>query len=165
MNASSFRDLVSKWASLVGDPREAFNSLQAITYQRLVRKVCENCRVAYTPSEDLAKQGLPIKEVEQLYRAGGQLQVKNKVVECPVCKGNGYLGQIGVFETMFLTKDIRKQLIAGDLKAAMALAHREQKLVRLQDAGWAKVAGGTTTLEEFGRVAKSGQSKKKTKKK
>ncbi|HJN71210.1 MAG TPA: ATPase, T2SS/T4P/T4SS family [Phycisphaerales bacterium] len=165
MNASSFRDLVSKWASLVGDPREAFNSLQAITYQRLVRKVCENCRVAYTPSEDLAKQGLPIKEVEQLYRAGGQLQVKNKVVECPVCKGNGYLGQIGVFETMFLTKDIRKQLIAGDLKAAMALAHREQKLVRLQDAGWAKVADGTTTLEEFGRVAKSGQSKKKTKKK
>lgn len=165
MNASSFRDLVSKWASLVGEPREAFNSLQAITYQRLVRKVCENCRIAYKPSDDLAKQGLPIKEVEQLYRAGGQLQVKNKVVECPVCKGSGYLGQIGVFETMFLTKDIRKQLIAGDLKAAMALARREQKLVRLQDAGWAKVAAGTTTLEEFGRVAKSGQAKKKAKKK
>ena len=35
MNANSFRDLVSKWASLVGDPREAFNSLQAVTYQRL----------------------------------------------------------------------------------------------------------------------------------
>ncbi len=165
MNANSFRDLVSKWASLVGDPREAFNSLQAVTYQRLVRKVCENCRVAYTPSEDLAKQGLPIKEVEQLYRAGGQLQVKNKVVECPVCKGCGYLGQIGVFETMFLTKDIRKQLIAGDLKAAMALARREHKLVRLQDAGWAKVAAGVTTLEEFGRVSKSGQTKKKAKKK
>ncbi len=165
MNASSFRDLVSKWASLVGDPREAFNSLQAVTYQRLVRKVCENCRVAYKPSEDLAKQGLPIKDVEHLYRASGQLQVKNKVVECPVCRGCGYLGQIGVFETMFLTKDIRKQLIAGDLKAAMALARRENKLVRLQDAGWAKVAAGTTTLEEFGRVAKSGQAKKKAKKK
>ena len=164
MNASSFRDLVSKWASLVGDPREAFNSLLAVSYQRLVRKVCENCRVAYTPSEDLAKQGLPIKGVKQLYRAGGQLQVKNKVLECPVCRGCGYLGQVAVFETMFLTKDIRKQLIAGDLKAAMALAQREHKLVRLQDAGWAKVAAGTTTLEEFGRVAKAGQKKKMKKK-
>jgi type II secretory ATPase GspE/PulE/Tfp pilus assembly ATPase PilB-like protein len=47
----------------------------------------------------------------------------------------------------------------------MALARRENKLVRLQDAGWAKVAAGTTTLEEFGRVAKSGQAKKKAKKK
>jgi type II secretory ATPase GspE/PulE/Tfp pilus assembly ATPase PilB-like protein len=70
-----------------------------------------------------------------------------------------------VFETMFLTKDIRKQLIAGDLKSAMALARREHKLVRLQDAGWAKVAAGTTTLDEFGRVTKSGQAKKKAKKK
>ncbi|MDP7008834.1 MAG: hypothetical protein QGI78_04605 [Phycisphaerales bacterium] len=165
MNAKSFKDLVSKWASLAGDPREAFNSLQAICYQRLVRKVCENCRVAYTPSEDLAKQGLPIKDVEQLYRAGGQLQVKNKVVDCPVCKGCGYLGLVGVFETMFLTKDIRKQLIAGDFKAATALARREGKLTRLQDAGWAKVAAGTTTLEEFGRVSKSGKSKKKVNKK
>jgi type II secretory ATPase GspE/PulE/Tfp pilus assembly ATPase PilB-like protein len=164
MNASSLRDLVSKWASLVGDPREAFNSLQAITYQRLVRKVCQNCHVAYKPSEDLAKQGLPIKEVEHLYRASGQLQVKNKVIECPVCKGCGYLGQIGVFETMFLTKDIRKQLIAGDFKSAMTLARREHKLVRLQDAGWAKIAAGTTTLEEFARVSKSGQAKKKDKK-
>ena len=160
--SSSFRDLVAKWASLVGDPRDAFNSLQAIIYQRLARKVCENCRVGFTPTEDLAKQGLPIKEVEQLYRSSGQLQVKNKVVECPVCKGTGYLGQVGVFETMFLNKDIRKQLIAGDLKAAMAHARRDHQLIRLQDAGWAKIAAGITTLEEFGRVAKAGKSKKKS---
>ncbi len=164
MSAKSFRDLVAKWAGLVGDPRDAFNCLQAIVYQRLVRKVCENCRVGYIPSEDLAKQGLPIKEVEQLYRAGGQLQVKNKVLECPVCKGSGYLGQIGVFETMFLNKEIRKQLIAGDLKGALSVARRERLLVRLQDAGWAKVAEGITTLEEFGRVSKSGKSKKTNKK-
>ena len=164
MSASSFRDLVSKWAALVGDPRESFNSLQAVVYQRLVRKVCENCRVAFTPSEDLAKQGLPIKEVEHLYHASGKLQVKNKVLECPVCRGTGYLGLIGVFETMFLTKDIRKQLIAGDLKAAMAHARRDGMLTRLQDAGWAKVAAGITTLEEFGRVSKSGKSKKNSKK-
>ena len=161
MNATSFKDLISKWASLVGDPREAFNSLQAISYQRLVRKVCENCRVAYKPSEDLAKQGLPIKDVENLYSAGGQVQVKNKVFDCPVCRGSGYLGQIAVFETMFLTKDIRKHLIAGDLKAAITLAQREQQPIRLQDVGWAKVAAGITTLDEFGRVTKASKSKKK----
>jgi len=117
--------------------------------------------VAYKPSEDLAKQGLPIKDVENLYSAGGQVQVKNKVFDCPVCRGSGYLGQIAVFETMFLTKDIRKHLIAGDLKAAITLAQREQQPIRLQDVGWAKVAAGITTLDEFGRVTKASKSKKK----
>ncbi len=160
--SSSTSELISRWAGFVADPRLSFDDLQAVVYQKLVRKLCENCRVAYKPPQDLAKQGLPIDSVEQLYRKGGQVEEKNKIVPCPICKGSGYLGQIGIFETMFLDSDTRKHLIAGDLKAAMAQSKRNKLFIRLQEAAWQKVASGETSLEEFGRVNKKKTQKKKT---
>ena len=161
MKASSMPELISRWAGYVSDPRKSFGSLKAVVYQKLVRKLCENCRVAYKPSQDLAKQGLPVDSVEQLYREGGQVELKNKIVTCPVCNGSGYMGQVGVFETMFLDHDTRKHLIAGDLKAAMSHAKRNKCYIRLQEAAWYKVAAGETSLEEFGRVNKKKATKKK----
>lgn len=161
MPANSMTELISKWASFVADPRQSFDALQAVVFQKLVRKLCENCRVAYKPSEDLAKQGLPVNTIEQLYRKGGQVEQKNKIITCPICKGSGYLGQVGVFETMFLDSETRKHLIAGDLKAAIACARRNKCFIRLQEAAWQKVASGETSLEEFGRVNMK-PSKKKT---
>jgi type II secretory ATPase GspE/PulE/Tfp pilus assembly ATPase PilB-like protein len=163
MRASSLSDLLSKWAGLVSNPRLSFDGLQAVVYQKLVRKLCENCRVAYKPSPDLAKQGLPIDSVEQLFRKGGTIEHKNKSNPCPICEGSGYIGQIGVFETMFLDNETRKYLIAGDLKGALANARRSKRLIRLQDAGWNIVASGQTSLEEFGRVNKKKSTKKTTK--
>jgi len=161
MKATSMPELISCWAGYVADPRKSFDALQAVVYQKLVRKLCENCRVAYKPSQDLAKQGLPIDTVEQLYRKGGQVELKNKIVTCPICNGSGYMGQVGVFETMFLDSDTRKHLIAGDLKAAMSHAKRNKRYIRLQEAAWYKVAAGETSLEEFGRVSKKKAAKKK----
>lgn len=161
MPATSMTELISKWASFVANPRQSFDALQAVVFQKLVRKLCENCRVAYKPSEDLAKQGLPLSTVEQLYRKGGQVEQKNKLIICPICKGSGYLGQVGVFETMFLDSETRKHLIAGDLKAAIACARRNKCFIRLQEAAWQKVASGETSLEEFGRVNMKPSKKKK----
>jgi type II secretory ATPase GspE/PulE/Tfp pilus assembly ATPase PilB-like protein len=161
MPATSLQELVSKWAGMVADPRKSFEGLQAVVFQKLVRRLCENCRVAYKPSPDLAKQGLPIDTVEQLYRKGGQVELKNKVVPCPICKGTGYMGQVGIFATMFLDNETRKHLFAGDLKAAMAHARRNKSMIRLQEAAWQKVAAGETSLEEFGRVSQSKKTPKK----
>ena len=114
------------------------------------------------PTEDLEKQGLPVNTVEMLYRKGGQVEVKNKIVTCPICKGSGYMGQVGIFETLFLDSETRKHLIAGDLKAATTHARRNKMYIRLQEAAWQKVAEGITSLEEFGRVNIKKSSKKKS---
>ena len=161
MQASSMNELISKWAAFVADPRQAFTALQAVVFQKLSRKLCMNCRVSYKPSEDLGKQGLPIDAVEQLFRRGGQVTHKNKIVECPVCSGNGYMGQVGIFETLFLESETRQHLIAGDFKAALANARRNKRFTRLQEAAWQKVADGETSLEEFGRVNAKKKSKNK----
>ncbi len=163
MRATSMSELLSKWAGLVSNPRQSFEGLQAVVYQKLVRKLCENCRVAYKPSSDLAKQGLPVDTVEQLYRKGGTVEHKNKTNPCPICAGTGYIGQVGVFETLFLDNETRKYLIAGDLKGALANARRSKRLIRIQDAGWRIVASGQTSLEEFGRVNKKKATKKTAK--
>ncbi len=159
--SKSMAELISKWASFVADPKQSFTALQAAAFQTLVRKLCENCRVAYKPSEDLAKQGLPINTVDTLYRKGGQVEVKNKIVTCPICKGSGYMGQVGIFETLFFDDETRKHLIAGDLKAATTYAKRNKMYTRLQEAAWQKVADGVTSLEEFARVNVKKSSKKK----
>ena len=164
MPADSMAELISKWAGHVADPRQSFSNLKAVIFQKLVRRLCENCRAPYKPSSDLKKQGLPVDTVEQLYRKGGQVEIKNKIVTCPVCDGGGYVGQIGVFETMFLDSDTRKNLIAGDLRAAMAQSRRNKGLIRLQESAWQKVADGETSIEEFARVNKKKNSSKKTSK-
>ena len=66
MSSASMSELISEWAAMVADPRQAFDGLQAVVFQRLARRLCENCRVAYKPSEDLGKQGLPVDSIEHL---------------------------------------------------------------------------------------------------
>lgn len=150
--ASTIADQIRDWVKVVGDIKKATKSLRAVTNQRLLRSLCPQCRQPFQPSaEQLAKLHLPAGKVQQLYRANGQVQVKNKVEPCPVCNGSGYLGQIGVFEVMIVDSEARKLLGAGDLKAALAHARRN-KMVYLQEAALSKVASGETTIDEVVRV-------------
>ncbi len=143
---------IREWAKLVGDVKIAVRALRAVTNQRLLRTLCHNCRQPYQPSaEQLAKLNLPAGKVSQLFRASGKVQVKNKIETCPVCGGTGYLGQTAAFEVMIIDDEIRRLLVAGDLKGAQAHARRT-KMIYLQEAALSKVVSGETTVEELARV-------------
>jgi len=145
-------DQIRDWVKKVGDVRDATKALRAVTNQRLLRSLCPNCRQAYQPSpEQLKKLNLPAKKVSQLYRAGGKVQVKNKIENCPVCGGTGYLGQTAAFEVMIVDDEARKLLAGGDLKAALGHARRNN-MYYLQEAALAKVISGETDLDEVVRV-------------
>jgi type II secretory ATPase GspE/PulE/Tfp pilus assembly ATPase PilB-like protein len=150
-------EMIRDWVRLVGDVKSAVRSLRAVTNQRVMRSLCPNCRQPYQPSaEQLRKLNLPADKVRQLYRAGGKVQVKNKIEECPVCRGSGYLGQTAAFEVFDVDDDSRKLLGAGDLKGAIAHARRH-KMIYLQEAALAKVVSGETTLEEVARATAAPQ--------
>jgi len=118
----------------------------------LLRSLCPNCRQAYQPTpEQLRKLNLPAKKVSQLYRASGKVQVKNKIEDCQICRGTGYLGQTAAFEVFVVDDEARKMLATGDLKAALAHARRNN-MFYLQEAALSKVISGETTLEEVVRV-------------
>lgn len=163
LRSNSIEDQIQQWVTQVGDIKQAIKPLRAVINQRLLRGLCPHCRQPFTPSaEQLKKLNLPANKVQQLYRATGQVQVKNKVEVCPVCKGTGYLGQLAVFEVFYLDDEARKLLINKDLKGARAHARRN-KMIYLQEAALSKVLSGETTLEEVMRIfAPAGKSTRKS---
>jgi general secretion pathway protein E len=149
---ATIEDQIRDWVNKVGEVKLATKALRAVTNQRLLRSLCPNCRQPYTPTPDQLKRlNLPAKKVSQLYRAGGKVQVKNKIEDCPVCQGTGYLGQTAAFQIFVVDDEARKLLAAGDLKAALAHARRNN-MVYLQEAALAKVVSGETTIEEVVRA-------------
>ncbi|MGA1517489.1 MAG: GspE/PulE family protein [Phycisphaerales bacterium] len=144
---------ITEWCRAVGDLKVAVKPLRAVVTQRLVRTLCPNCKQPFQPPpEQLKKLGIPERAAGRIHRAVGKIQpARNRIEDCPVCQGSGYLGQIAVFEVLPVTEEIRKHLFEGDLKAAMAEARRH-KMLLLPEAALAKVVSGDTSLEEFARV-------------
>jgi type IV pilus assembly protein PilB len=119
------------------------SSVIAIVAQRLVRKTCDACRIAYEPSvEDIefgASLGMPIPQ--QLYRGQG----------CSRCNGTGYYDRVGVFEVLTMTDEIKHLVInkaghADIIKEAVASG-----MVPLRADAWAKITAGVTTVSEVMR--------------
>ncbi|MEO0715463.1 MAG: hypothetical protein AAFY58_00585, partial [Planctomycetota bacterium] len=137
--------------------------LRGIVAQRLVRKLCTNCRVPYTPQPDtLKKLGLPADKVSQLYKKGGQVLIKNKPEVCPACGGVGYVGQEGILEVYDISQTDRALIAEGNLTALRAEL-RKKRLPSIQQAALKKAAEGVTSVEEVLRVTaeQPKQSRKK----
>jgi general secretion pathway protein E len=120
------------------------STLNGIVAQRLVRRLCEHCREAYSPlPELLAQLGLEGRQL-QFWRPTG----------CAACAQTGYSGRVSISETLIMTDLIRRQILqhaeANELQRAAVVAGMRPML---QD-GIAKVAAGVTSVEEVMRVTR-----------
>lgn len=140
------------WMKAVGDPETAAKSLHGVVAQKLLRKLCVNCRQAYQASPDMLKKlGVPVDKPRQLFKKGGQVLIKNKPEICPVCSGIGYVGQEGIFEVFRIDKPERELIKAGNLVGLRA-EFRKKGLPTIQQAALKKAFDGTTSVEELSRV-------------
>ncbi len=147
---------IQAFLKAVGDNELAANALHGVTAQRLVRRLCQNCRVEYQPQPELLRKlGVGADKVQKLYKKGGQVLIKNKPETCPMCGGSGYLGQEGVFEVYRLEQEERGLIRAGDLMGLRA-ALRKKRLPSLQEAAVYKAVQGVTSVEEAARVTSGG---------
>lgn len=123
------------------------STLELIIAERLVRKICNSCRVSYESANDPVIMKYP--EIGTLL--GNSILYKGK--GCAVCNGTGYFGRIGVFE-FIRTSDALKELISSRPSAARieALARLAGEKTMFED-GIEKVKLGITTLEELIRIA------------
>lgn len=145
------------FAKAVGDPELVGKALHGVVAQRLVRKLCANCRIEYQPTPDLLKKlGVPAEKAGKLYKKGGQVLIKNKPEVCPVCQGAGYMGQEGVFEVYQLGPEERALIAANDVNGLRA-ALRKKRLPSIQDAALQKVFTGVTSVEEVARITAAEQ--------
>ncbi|MDX2114468.1 MAG: ATPase, T2SS/T4P/T4SS family [Planctomycetota bacterium] len=139
------------FAKAVGDQSAAAKPLTGLIGERLVRRLCENCRVAFAPTPDIIKKlGLPA-DTKQLFRKGGQVLIKDKPAQCPICNGSGFFGQVGVFEVFPITAADREMIAQNDLTGLRA-SFRQRKLPNLQQAVLMHAIAGNTSVEEVARI-------------
>jgi type II secretory ATPase GspE/PulE/Tfp pilus assembly ATPase PilB-like protein len=126
--------------------------------QRLIRKLCDNCKARYEPVGDVVKSlGLPVDRVKTLYRAvtGPQIdpaRPKEPPRPCPACKGIGYRGRTAIFEIVIVDDAFRRVLAEQPKLDALRAAARKGRMRALQEDGALLVAEGRTSVEELKRV-------------
>jgi type II secretory ATPase GspE/PulE/Tfp pilus assembly ATPase PilB-like protein len=132
-------------ADLVAD------SLVALLAQRLLRKLCANCKEAYRPPPELlAKINL---QAEQFYRPTGKVVDEDgNRVDCPKCQGTGYVGRTGVFELLVMTSPLRELLRKGASAKQIKDECRRTGMLYLQENALAKVVEGATSIKEVLRT-------------
>jgi type IV pilus assembly protein PilB len=156
LKADNSLDAIRTWVKAAGDPDVASKCLRGALGQRLLRKLCMNCRVAYQPSADMVKKlGLPPDKIKQLFKKGGQVLIKNKPEICPVCGGVGYVGQEGVFELFPLGEAERALIKAGDWNG-LKVEFRKRGLPTVQQTALRKAIDGITSVEEVMRITGDG---------
>ncbi len=124
--------------------------LNGVLCQRLIRKLCDTCKEAYTPTPQvLAQLGIPAGRVQALYRAP-----QNRQGVCPECGGVGYLGRTGIFELLVMDDTMRQTLAANPKPDVFRQVAQKAGLRTIQDEGIVLVAKGVTSLQELMRVLK-----------
>ncbi|MFQ5637025.1 MAG: GspE/PulE family protein [bacterium] len=122
-----------------------------IIAQRLVRKLCENCRQTYEPKPEIVSQlSLPPNLVHKervFYRSAG----------CKVCKNTGYRGRAGIYEIMLMNEEIRELTLKNAASEQIKRAAFENGMRSLRGDAIIKAVQGVTSLEEVFRVTNADQ--------
>ena len=140
-------DAVSATTRLVDmgvEPYRLSSSLLGVLAQRLVRKLCSECKAGYKPTAvDIAELGTQFSQ-EELYAPGG----------CAACGGTGYAGRTGIYELMSVDQEA-KRLIHEGASEHLLRAHVVSHGMRgLRQDGLRWVLSGITSLEEVVRVTR-----------
>lgn len=123
------------------------STLRCVVGQRLVRKLCVNCRAPFPASPELVAELSP----EMIGKNKKSLRLW-KAVGCDHCGGTGYLGRISIFELLVIDDTLRR-LIKPDVSAeTIQKAAKSKGMATMLADGFAKCCEGVTTLEELGRV-------------
>ncbi len=119
-------------------------TFEAIIAQRLVRRICTNCKEEYVPNEDqLMEVNLKPEDVEGKKFARGQ--------GCEKCNNTGYKGRMAIFEIMLLTEQIKKLIIEQASTDSIRRMAKEQGMRTLRESGLLAIFDGITTIEEVVR--------------
>jgi type II secretory ATPase GspE/PulE/Tfp pilus assembly ATPase PilB-like protein len=145
---------LGKWVKLVGDKNLAVENLVGITSQRLLRKLCDQCKEAYEPNKDLLRKfNLPTDKVKVLYRAGKpKTDKRGRPVVCQACQGTGFIGRIPIFEIITIDEELRNFIKQSRSLSEIGTEFRRAKMRYLQEQGLRKVIAGATAITEIVRV-------------
>jgi type IV pilus assembly protein PilB len=134
-------DAVSTLVRLVNIGVEPFLVASAVSIaaaQRLVRKICKDCKEPYTPSADELALFAPDPGPKVLYRGRG----------CESCRNVGYAGRMALYEVFPVTAEVRRMVIDGADGDTIQKYAKDSGMMGLKQSGFRHAARGHTSLEE-----------------
>jgi len=145
-------EMITAWAKVAGSPELAAAKLLGTVSQRLIRTLCDTCKAQHAPSPaELKMLGLPAGKQIPLFRQTGKVLVKEQPVDCPTCRGTGFVGVAAATEVLAFDDEARKLLASGDLKGATLHARRTFRSPALVDTAIRLVRGETRLFREQDR--------------
>ncbi|KDA54492.1 type II secretion system protein E [Thermoanaerobaculum aquaticum] len=135
---------ISRLMNMGIEPFLVATSVNVIAAQRLVRRICSNCKEEVeVPIQGLLSVGFSEAEAHSLkvYRGRG----------CDRCGNTGYKGRVGLFEVMEITDDIRELILSGATVVELRRKAIEEGMITLRQSGLHKIREGITTIEEVVR--------------
>jgi type IV pilus assembly protein PilB len=132
---------VTRMVDMGIEPFNVASAVNLIVAQRLVRRVCAECKQEHQyTEEELKALGIPLAEAQKLtfYKGAG----------CDSCGGTGYRGRQGLYEVMAMTSSLRRMVLKGASTEELREEAVKEGMLTLRSDGMLKVKRGITTLEE-----------------
>jgi type IV pilus assembly protein PilB len=126
------------------EPFLVATSVNLICAQRLVRRICKNCKETVDlPKEALIDVGFTPEEAEgaAVYKGRG----------CQICNNTGYKGRVGLFEVLEVSDEIREMILTGASAIELKRQAVDEGMVTLRRSGIRKIMDGITTIDEVVR--------------
>ncbi len=132
---------ISRLMNMGIEPFLVASSLNLVCAQRLVRRVCVNCKVddSHAP---------PALEQVGFAPADAAAVVPKKGTGCEKCNNTGYKGRVGLYEVMEVTDELRELILVGASALEIRRKAIEEGMITLRGSGLRKVKDGVTTIEE-----------------
>ena len=135
---------ISRLMNMGIEPFLVASSVNLICAQRLVRRLCTQCKGDHPHApEALVAAGFTPEEAQKV--------VPQKGSGCERCNGSGYKGRVGLYEVMEITDELRELILVGASALELRRKAVDEGMITLRRSGLQKVMEGVTTIEEVAR--------------
>ncbi len=143
LHTNSAAGAVTRLVNIGLEPYLVAAAVEAVLAQRLVRKICPDCKEPYDPPANLRRAVEALAgEVDTFYQGAG----------CSKCRNSGYNGRLGIYELLIPTEEFRDRMLTTDSPSELQRAAEEAGMITLRHDGMEKIRTGITTIEEIIRA-------------
>jgi len=169
LHTNSASGTLPRLVDMGAEPFLVASTVNVIIAQRLVRKLCPDCRVEYKLNEKEIKtleatfdMETILKTLKKTAQIGKNIGEKDgwkevtfyKPKGCEQCHNEGYRGRVGIYEVLEVDEEIGKLITANASTDELERKAREQGMITMSEDGFVKIVDGTTSIEEVLRVTK-----------
>jgi len=152
LHTNSAAGALPRMLDMKAEPYLLASTITAIVGQRVCRKVCQVCKKAYTPAQELIDDMRKVLGKLWNYQDGQAIEFF-KGEGCDQCSNLGYRGRVGIYEVLAVSEKIGRKILERASSTEIEQLALEEGMISMKQDGYMKVVEGVTTIDEVLRVA------------